>query len=111
MLFNFKPFNTLTTITAAVALALSVSLSATEEQTELPLEELRTFAEVFNQIRIGYVEEIDDSTLLEFAIASESYPRAQGLKTGSGRNLSQNGYGNKEDHLKRQVGTAVRKIP
>ena len=68
MLFNFKPFNTLTTITAAVALALSVSLSATEEQTELPLEELRTFAEVFNQIRIGYVEEIDDSTLLEFAI-------------------------------------------
>jgi carboxyl-terminal processing protease len=35
---------------------------------ELPLDELRTFADVFNQIRIGYVEEIDDSTLLEFAI-------------------------------------------
>ena len=35
---------------------------------ELPLSELRTFADVFNQIRLGYVEEIDDSTLLENAI-------------------------------------------
>ncbi|WOJ97318.1 S41 family peptidase [Congregibacter brevis] len=35
---------------------------------ELPLDELRTFADVFNQIRVGYVEEIDDSTLLEYAI-------------------------------------------
>jgi septal ring factor EnvC (AmiA/AmiB activator) len=34
----------------------------------LPLDELRTFADVFNQIRIGYVEEVDDSTLLEYAI-------------------------------------------
>ena len=39
-----------------------------EEQGQLPLDELRTFAEVFNQIRQGYVEEIDDSTLLEYAI-------------------------------------------
>lgn len=38
------------------------------EKGELPLDELRTFADVFNQIRIGYVEEIDDSTLLEYAI-------------------------------------------
>lgn len=35
---------------------------------ELPLDDLRTFADVFNQIRLGYVEEIDDSTLLEYAI-------------------------------------------
>ncbi len=35
---------------------------------ELPLDELRTFADVFNQIRLGYVEEIDDSALLEYAI-------------------------------------------
>jgi len=39
-----------------------------EEAGKLPLEELRTFADVFNQIRIGYVEEIDDSTLLEYAV-------------------------------------------
>lgn len=41
---------------------------AAEEPGELPLKELRTFADVFNQIRIGYVEEVDDSTLLEYAI-------------------------------------------
>lgn len=35
---------------------------------ELPLDELRTFADVFNQIRLGYVEEVDDSTLLDYAI-------------------------------------------
>jgi carboxyl-terminal processing protease len=34
----------------------------------LALDELRTFADVFNRIRQGYVEEIDDSTLLEYAI-------------------------------------------
>ena len=39
-----------------------------EEEGKLPLDELRTFADVYNQIRIGYVEEIDDSTLLEYAI-------------------------------------------
>lgn len=42
--------------------------AAMEEQGELPLEELRTFADVYNQIRVGYVEDIDDSTLLEYAI-------------------------------------------
>ena len=35
---------------------------------ELPLDELRTFADVFNHIRQSYVEEIDDKTLLENAI-------------------------------------------
>jgi carboxyl-terminal processing protease len=34
----------------------------------LPLDELRTFADVFSQIRLGYVEDVDDSTLLEYAI-------------------------------------------
>jgi carboxyl-terminal processing protease len=42
--------------------------AAGEARGELPLDELRTFADVFNQIRIGYVEEIDDSVLLEYAI-------------------------------------------
>ncbi len=52
----------------ALSLANSASVFAEEEPGKLPLEELRTFADVFNQIRIGYVEEIDDSTLLEYAI-------------------------------------------
>jgi len=34
----------------------------------LPLRELRIFADVFNQIRTSYVEEVDDRTLLESAI-------------------------------------------
>ena len=35
---------------------------------KLPLDELRSFADVFNHIRLSYVEEIDDKTLLENAI-------------------------------------------
>lgn len=43
--------------------------AATENDTgKLPLDELRTFADVFNQIRQSYVEEVDDKTLLENAI-------------------------------------------
>ncbi|AKH68513.1 C-terminal processing peptidase [Spongiibacter sp. IMCC21906] len=39
-----------------------------EEQGQLPLQSLRNFADVFNQIRQSYVEEVDDETLLENAI-------------------------------------------
>ncbi len=56
---------------AAATLALAGSapaLSAVEQPGALPLDELRSFADVYNQIRRGYVEEIDDSTLLEYAI-------------------------------------------
>ncbi|MEE4278602.1 MAG: S41 family peptidase [Halieaceae bacterium] len=60
---------------AAVALAGLLGSTPLWSQTapestdgELPLDELRTFADVFNQIRVGYVEEVDDSTLLEYAI-------------------------------------------
>ncbi len=47
---------------------LSLPAAAALEEGELPLDDLRTFANVFNQIRQGYVEEIDDSTLLDYAI-------------------------------------------
>jgi len=60
--------NSVASIAAALALAVSAPLWAVEEQGKLPLDELRTFAEVYNQIRLGYVEDIDDSTLLEYAI-------------------------------------------
>lgn len=68
MRFDSTLRNSLASIAAALALAVSTPLWAVEEQGQLPLDELRTFAEVFNQIRQGYVEEIDDSTLLEYAI-------------------------------------------
>ncbi len=34
----------------------------------LSLDELQMFADVFQQIRMGYVEEVDDSTLFEYAV-------------------------------------------
>ncbi|MDE0950414.1 MAG: S41 family peptidase [Halioglobus sp.] len=58
----------LTVVLTTLTLTLALPLSAVEEKGKLPLEELRTFAEVYNQIREGYVEDIDDSTLLEYAI-------------------------------------------
>ena len=50
--------------------ATDVSPETSPAKTEgaLPLQELQTFADVFHQIRSGYVEEVDDSTLFEFAV-------------------------------------------
>lgn len=53
------------------AAAESITDSEYPEQsaeTQLPLDELRAFADVFNHIRLSYVEEVDDKTLLENAI-------------------------------------------
>lgn len=62
-------------VVACLLLGLSGTLpfaqaeeEATDESTELPLEELQTFTNVFGQIRSKYVEEIDDKTLLRNAI-------------------------------------------
>lgn len=53
---------------------------------KLPLDDLRTFTKVFEHIRRGYVEEIDDSTLLEYAIKgmlSELDPHSSYLSASS----------------------------
>ena len=42
--------------------------SDSEERQALPLEELQMFADVFNQIRQGYVESVPDSQLFELAV-------------------------------------------
>ncbi len=42
--------------------------ASTDEVLPLPIEEVRIFAQVLNQIRSAYVEPIDDQTLLENAI-------------------------------------------
>lgn len=41
---------------------------AKSQTAQLTLEDLRTFADVFNQLRNNYVEEVDDHTLLDAAI-------------------------------------------
>ena len=52
-------------LSLAAALFLSFpAIGAIEEKGQLPLGELRTFADVYHQIRVGYVEDIDDSELL-----------------------------------------------
>ncbi len=66
---------------ALIILASSHSLSAQQapaivaktaaepaRSAQLTLDELRTFTDVFNQVRQNYVEEVDDKTLLESAI-------------------------------------------
>jgi len=53
---------------ASLALGRGAGAQANEEKSALPLDELRTFADVFSQIRLGYVEEVDDKTLLGYAI-------------------------------------------
>ena len=54
------------------ACALSAGALADEvkpaAQGLLPLEELRTFTRVYDHVRNGYVDEIDDAQLLEYAI-------------------------------------------
>ena len=45
-----------------------LQLNAATQKAPLPLEELRTFAEVLDRIKAAYVEPVDDKTLLENAI-------------------------------------------
>ncbi len=52
---------------ASSGLALDAS-AETESDARLPLEDLRSFADVFNQIRMSYVEDIEDREILEHAI-------------------------------------------
>ncbi|WP_293761299.1 S41 family peptidase [uncultured Aquitalea sp.] len=53
---------------AGAALTLSVQAFADKEPTVLPLNELRTFAEVFGRIKQDYVEPVDDKKLINEAI-------------------------------------------
>ena len=53
-----------------VLISLQFSAMAEKEtRATLPIEELRTFAEVFNAIKQGYVEPIGDKKLITHAIS------------------------------------------
>src|SRR5690554_3892910 len=43
--------------------------STVASQAQLSLDDMRTFTDAFNQIRLNHVEEVDDHTLLNAAIA------------------------------------------
>ena len=69
-------------VAAITALLGSAGSHAAQEPGSLPLQELRSFADVFNQIRVGYVEEIDgipcetyiDWFAITFALTMTSCP-------------------------------------
>ena len=55
---------------AGVLISLNFSANAARESIgPLPVEELRSFADVFNAIKQGYVEPVDDKTLIRHAIS------------------------------------------
>lgn len=55
---------------AGVLISLQIPAIADRESSgSLPVEELRTFAEVFNAVKQGYVEPVEDKTLITNAIA------------------------------------------
>ena len=53
---------------AEAEVASAAETDKQEAEGKLPLDGLRTFADVFAQIRTAYVEEVEDETLLEYAI-------------------------------------------
>jgi carboxyl-terminal processing protease len=58
-------------VIAIIALLIPFSLLAEEEgesESTLPLQQLRTFADIFGRIKANYVEPVDDEVLLENAI-------------------------------------------
>jgi carboxyl-terminal processing protease len=76
---HMQQFRRLTPIALAIGLLLGSPAALAAEAAEapaaavngkapLPLEELRTFAEVMDRIKAAYVEPVDDKTLLENAI-------------------------------------------
>ncbi len=80
----------------ALLLSLLSTLPANAEKSaedaRLPLEELQLFVQVFEQIRTAYVEEIDDKTLIENAIAGllgELDPHSAFLKEDSYQDLQE----------------------
>jgi carboxyl-terminal processing protease len=54
---------------AGIAISLQIPAIAERESRGLPVEELRTFAEVFNAIKQGYVEPVEDKKLITNAIS------------------------------------------
>ena len=58
----------LTALALTATLLAPLSAGAQDGPAPLPLDEVRMFTEALERIRLSYVEEIDDKTLLENAI-------------------------------------------
>lgn len=56
-------------LVAGVALSLNFSAIAQKDAAPLPIDELRSFADVYNAVKQGYVEPVEDKTLIRHAIS------------------------------------------
>lgn len=69
---RYRPLNSVILFCCLLYLSLSaaaeIKTDNKKEEGLLPLEDLRTFTRIYDHIRTGYVEEITDAKLLEFAI-------------------------------------------
>ncbi|MCL2830783.1 MAG: S41 family peptidase [Betaproteobacteria bacterium] len=56
---------------AGILISLQMTAMAEKEQTKagVPIEELRTFAEVYGAIKEGYVEPVEDKNLITYAVS------------------------------------------
>ncbi|MDF5969196.1 S41 family peptidase [Pseudomonas aeruginosa] len=88
----------------------------------LPLDELRTFAEVLDRVKAAYVEPVDDKTLLENAIKGMlqqprpalRLPRPGGLRRAAGkhqRRVRRPGHRGRQRRRLHQGGLADRRHP
>jgi carboxyl-terminal processing protease len=77
--------------------SLSAGTTTTAPQESVPLDELRTFAEIFGRIKQDYVDPVDDTVLLEHAI--------RGMLSGLDPHSN---YLNAEEYRELQVGTTGR---
>lgn len=59
----------LTSALAGALFTFNIAAIANRSTESLPVEELRTFADVFNAIQQGYVEPVSDRTLIDHAIS------------------------------------------
>ncbi|OOZ39626.1 peptidase S41 [Solemya pervernicosa gill symbiont] len=84
-------------VVVGIGLSLGHGVLAQREATStaVPIDELRTFTEVFARIKSDYVEEVDDKTLLENAI--------RGMLSGLDPHSA---YLNEDEFTELQVGTS-----
>ncbi len=84
-------------LVAGIFISLNISAIAQKEAAApLPIEELRTFADVFNAIKMGYVEPVDDKKLITSAISgmlSGLDPHSQYLDADAFKDLQVNTHG------------------
>lgn len=84
-------------LVAGIFLSLNYSAIAQKEAVApLPIEELRTFADVFNAIKMGYVEPVEDKKLITQAISGMLTgldPHSQYLDADAFKDLQVNTHG------------------